>query len=49
MLTRVHCLCWRATERTTHGNVQDALERVFRAYGLPRHVRSDNGRPFGTG
>jgi transposase InsO family protein len=41
-------LCCKAFERTTHDNVQGALEHVFRTYGLPGHVRSDNGRPFGT-
>jgi transposase InsO family protein len=41
-------LCCRAFERPTHAVAQDGLERAFRCYGLPVHVRSDNGRPFGT-
>jgi transposase InsO family protein len=41
-------LCCRAFERTGRAGVQDALERTFRAYGLPRYFRSDNGPPFGT-
>jgi putative transposase len=42
-------LCCRAFERTGRVGVQGALERTFRTYGLPKHLRSDNGRPFGTG
>lgn len=41
-------LCCRAMSRTGFGGVQQALERTFRTYGLPQHVRSDNGPPFGT-
>lgn len=41
-------LCCRAFESTAGEGVQRALERVFRTYGLPMHLRSDNGPPFGT-
>ncbi len=34
----------------THDGVRPGLERLFRAHGLPRAMRSDNGPPFaGTG
>lgn len=41
-------LCCQAL--TTHGgpDVQRQLERTFRKWGLPDHLRSDNGSPFGT-
>ena len=32
----------------TLAGVQPAVDRVFRAYGLPRAIRSDNGPPFGS-
>jgi putative transposase len=32
----------------TLAGVQPAVDRVLRAYGLPRAIRSDNGAPFGS-
>ena len=32
----------------TIAGVQPCFERVFREYGLPRAIRSDNGTPFGS-
>lgn len=37
----------RLCEVSTAG-VKPILERVFRAHGLPRAIRSDNGAPFGS-
>lgn len=31
-----------------HADVQRELERVFRRYGLPRAIRTDNGPPFAS-
>lgn len=31
-----------------HDPTQSALELIFRAYGLPRAIRCDNGSPFGS-
>jgi putative transposase len=33
---------------TQHPHTQRAFERVFRTYGLPRAILSDNGSPFGS-
>lgn len=33
---------------TQQGHTQRAFERVFRTYGLPRAILSDNGSPFGS-
>jgi putative transposase len=30
------------------GDVQDRFEHIFRTYGLPRAIRTDNGWPFAT-
>ena len=42
--------CWRATGLlSTRGvGVRPVFERVFREYGLPRAIRTDNGVPFAT-
>lgn len=36
----------RAVAKTNTRHVQEAFERVFREYGLPTAIRSDNGSPF---
>lgn len=33
---------------TAHGGAQAVVERLFRTYGLPQAIRSDNGGPFCT-
>lgn len=33
---------------TAYGQARAVFERVFRSYGLPRAIRSDNGPPFAT-
>ena len=33
---------------TQYPHTREAFERVFRAYGLPRAILSDNGSPFGS-
>ncbi len=37
-----------ALSSTAHAPAQAVVERVFREYGLPRVIRSDNGGPFAT-
>jgi transposase InsO family protein len=37
-----------AQSSTAHVGAQAVVERVFREYGLPRVIRSDNGGPFAT-
>ncbi|HEY3489814.1 MAG TPA: IS481 family transposase [Candidatus Deferrimicrobiaceae bacterium] len=32
----------------SHENTQPVFERLFREYGLPRFIRTDNGNPFAT-
>jgi transposase InsO family protein len=39
------CDAFTSTEQT---HTQRAFERVFRTYGLPRAILSDNGSPFGS-
>jgi transposase InsO family protein len=41
-----YLLCCEALARPTGAAVRVAMERVFREYGLPRAIRSDNGAPF---
>jgi putative transposase len=41
-------LCCQALAHPALDPVQRALERTFRAHGLPEYLRSDNGSPFGT-
>lgn len=38
----------RGLERTHHGAVQPWFEWVFREYGLPEAIRTDNGAPFAS-
>ena len=40
-------LCCRITEQSQRG-VRPWFERVFREYGLPRALRTDNGSPFAS-
>lgn len=42
-----YVLCCRIVAPTEQG-VQPSFERTFRAYGLPRALRTDNGSPFAT-
>ncbi len=37
----------RHMERTTEEEVRHILTRLFRRYGVPRAIRTDNGPPFG--
>lgn len=41
-----YLLCLRALARPTHGAVQPWFDAVFREFGLPTAIRSDNGVPF---
>jgi transposase InsO family protein len=43
-----YLLCCRAVAATDTAAVQAELTRVFRRYGLPRRMRSDNGSPFAS-
>jgi transposase InsO family protein len=41
-------LCAAIVERPDHDSCRATLERVFRKYGLPEVMRSDNGAPFAS-
>lgn len=43
-----YLLCAKLVERTGYAECRRELERVFREYGLPRAIRSDNGTPFAS-
>lgn len=43
-----YLLCCRAMESTTTGAVKEQLEQLFREYGMPARMRSDNGSPFAS-
>ena len=43
-----YLLCCQALTATRTELVKPVLERVFRHYGLPLRMRSDNGPPFGN-
>lgn len=43
-----YLLCCRSMEQTNTKAVQAALTEVFREYGLPERIRSDNGSPFAS-
>lgn len=43
-----YLLCCQGLESTRTELVKPVLERVFRQYGLPRRMRSDNGSPFAS-
>jgi hypothetical protein len=41
-------LCCQALSRPDFAHVRPAFERVFREYGLPGAIRTDNGPPFAS-
>ena len=41
-----YLLCVKAVNKAGYDDCRSELERVFREYGLPRAIRSDNGAPF---
>jgi hypothetical protein len=43
-----YLLCCRPVMAATGARVREQLERVFREYGLPGRMRSDNGTPFAS-
>jgi transposase InsO family protein len=43
-----YLLCCRHVERMNYGLVKMRFERVFRQYGLPEVIRTDNGTPFSS-
>ena len=43
-----YALACRALPRTTQGLVRPVFEALFRQYGLPRAIRTDNGPPFAS-
>jgi len=43
-----YVLCCRLVRSQSFREVQPVLLEIFRRYGLPEHLRSDNGAPFGS-
>ncbi len=43
-----YLLCCRAVETTGCETIKQQMARVFREYGLPERIRSDNGSPFAS-
>jgi putative transposase len=43
-----YLLCLQLMARPDYANCRSELERVFREYGLPGTIRSDNGTPFAS-
>ncbi|HEY6292229.1 MAG TPA: IS481 family transposase [Terriglobia bacterium] len=43
-----YLLCVKAVSKAGYDDCRSELERVFRQYGLPRAIRSDNGPPFAS-
>ena len=43
-----YALACRALPRTAQGFVRPVFEALFREYGLPRAIRTDNGPPFAS-
>ena len=41
-------LCCQILPKTDYAHVRPAFERVFREYGLPLAIRTDNGPPFAS-
>lgn len=46
--TRYFLLCRALTDGTDYAKVRPWFERLFREYGLPRAIRTDNGPPFAS-
>lgn len=44
-----YSLALEACKNQQHSTVQEALEKVFRTYGLPERITMDNGAPWGHG
>ena len=43
-----YLLCCQGLESTRTELVRPVMERVFRQYGIPQRIRSDNGAPFAS-
>lgn len=43
-----YLLCCRHLDKMSYGGVKMQFERVFREFGLPLVIRSDNGTPFSS-
>jgi transposase InsO family protein len=43
-----YLLCCRHVERMSYELVKMSFERIFREYGLPEVIRTDNGTPFSS-
>jgi len=43
-----YLLCCRHVDRMSYGLVKMRFERIFREYGLPEVIRTDNGTPFSS-
>ena len=43
-----YLLCCRHVNRMSHDLVKMRFERIFREYGLPEVIRTDNGTPFAS-
>lgn len=43
-----YLLCCQGLDSTRSEVVRPVMERIFRQYGLPERIRSDNGPPFGS-
>lgn len=43
-----YLLCCEGMSRISEDSAQDAFEIIFREYGLPRAIRTDNGVPFSS-
>ncbi len=43
-----YLLCCRHLERMSYEQVRIRFERIFREYGLPEVIRTDNGTPFAS-
>ncbi len=43
-----YLLCCRHLDRADYPLTRHQFERIFRAYGLPEVIRTDNGAPFGS-
>jgi putative transposase len=41
-------ICCQAVKKTNGLEVREQFEKVFREYGLPERIRSDNGPPFAS-